>query len=268
MKMMFAALASVAVLTATPAGAAVIAWEATKLTGPSDVSTNGVLLEALNFSGGANPDSYDTEINGVTFEGFTNGVDAVAADDQDFVDPTATIYSSNSTRVTPTDNDQYDTADGGLAAFDELLSRRLQGPSGNDVVTLMGLDVGQLYEVQLFMGGTGIGDNRYIVIDDGTANEFGSATLTNLGDSGVSHSNEPDPNAPGIVITGTFLADSSTQSFSIVNYQPSGSNADRIPNQAFFLNGYQVRAVPEPATWCLGFGFAALAFSRRVFKKN
>ena len=264
MKFKFAFLATLAVVASATADAAVIAWEATKLTGASDVSTNGQLLEALNFSGGINAALRDTSINGVTFAGFVNG----SATSNSFPTPTANYYSSDTIRVTPGDVDNYDTmVVGTVSDYDVLLSQRLFAPASStslrNTATVSNLQVGQDYEIQLFMGGTNTGENRHIVIDDGLASAFGSETTTNLGDSTVDVSNEPAPNPAGIVITGRFTADANSQSFTITNFE-----AGALPNAAFWLNGYQLRAVPEPATWCMGLGLAALALSRRVFSRK
>lgn len=233
-------------LAAANATAATIEWTATPLTGPENVSTRGTLLEALNFSGGVDDTGveYDTTINGVTFEGFTNGVDS----DQNFVSPTATYFSADSVRVTPSDSDNYlgSAAEGGigLELYDELLSRRLLKELPNSAqfgaATLGSLTVGATYEVQLFMGGHFGSENRYIVIDVGLPTEFGSASTTNFGDfDGDSLTN---PN--GVVLTGVFTADATTQSFTIQNRRGD----DSVPGAKFYLPGYQLREVPEPAS--------------------
>lgn len=217
------------------------------LTGPENVSTNGALLEALNFSGGSVADDYDVTINGVTFEGLVNGLDGDTRADSFFPDgvfPTATYFSSDTTRVTASGDDNYLIEEGGLEAFDELLSRRLF--AGGNTATLSNLTIGRQYEVQLFIGGTagpsGVVDNRHIVIDDGTENAFGSIDTTNFGsemgeDIDV-EGGEAQPNPQGFVLTGLFTADAETQVFTISNYRVGS-----VPGAAFYLPAYQLRDV-------------------------
>lgn len=222
--------------------AADIAWSViSPLSGPSDVSLNGTLLEALNFSGGlaSNADNYDTTINGVTFQGFVNNREGNNFLASTFLNPTSTYFRSDSTRVTPSETDNYLVSSGGLPTFDELLSRRLFA-DGN-TTTLSNLTVGVSYEVQLFMGGTEISDNRHIVLNDGTSEAFGSISTTNFGGDFNPGPEDPAPNPAGIAITGNFVADASTQGFRISNYQ-NGS----VSNAAYFLNGYQLRQLAAP----------------------
>lgn len=241
------------------ANAADISWSVVNpLTGPNDVSTNGTLLEALNFSGGLVADDYDVTINGVTFEGLVNGLEGTnnaASQFNDPTTPTAFYFSSDSTRVTASGDDNYFVEEGGLEVFNDLLSRRLF--AGGNTVTLSNLMAGSTYEIQLFMGGTsspdpelgsGVSDNRHIEIDrvdDGMGNitqAFGSITTTNFGsetgdDLGAM---EAQPNPAGFVLTGQFTADDVTQAFTISNVR-NGS----VPNAAFYLPAYQLRLLPD-----------------------
>ena len=221
-----AALSLLAVLSNV--WAADIGWTATSLSGAGNVSTNGTGLEALNFSGGTNSVDYDTTINGVLFSGLVNGLNG----NNNFANPSAIYFSSDSEKVTPTQNNNYDVPPG-LAEYDDLLSRWLfggvSGASGNNI-TLTGLDPGSAYEVQLFIAGS---DTSYIVVDDGTAGAFGGSGTTTIGDTGM-------------VLTGIFTADVSSQSFSLTKYNSDGT----LPNNPMHLNGYQLRLISEvPIVW-------------------
>lgn len=231
------ALSFVALFAAAMASqGADIVWSITSpLSSASDVSTNGQLLEALNFHGGANALDRAVTINGVAFEGFVSGQNGST----DFRLPKATYFSSDTTRVTASDDDDY-LAPPGVSIFDPLLSGRLFGPDGN-TATLSNLQVGRSYEVQLFFGGTEISNNRHIVIDDGAPGAFGSQQTTNFGDDTGSAVGpfEAPPNPAGFALTGQFTADQDTQSFTITNYIDLTP-----PNSRFYLPAYQLRLLP------------------------
>ena len=213
-----------------------ISWQAQPILNSSSVSTNGALVEALNFSAGNNASALNTTINGVTFSGFVNG----DASSIDFRSPRATHFSSNSAFVSIPD--EY-TSPPGLAEFDTLMSQWLFGSFNNgygNEVTLSGLIVGETYEVQLFFGKT-TGANRHIVINDGTSSAFGNQNTTNFGTSSTSST---PSNHYGTSIIGTFVATKSTKSFTITNYLDGN-----IPGAPFFLNGYQLRKPNSNSSW-------------------
>ncbi|MEM1294775.1 MAG: hypothetical protein AAGH89_05375, partial [Verrucomicrobiota bacterium] len=204
--------------------AADITWSAQSLTGAGNVSTNGVLLEALNFNGGDVAANHDTTINGVLFEGFVNG----ALNNNQFPNPTATYFSATSDNVVGSGADWYSVAGGGLAEYDLLLSRSLWG---NELITtLSNLVIGQAYEVQLFFGDTRSDGVVYILIDNGTADQFGNPELTPFRSAS-------DPADNGLAITGTFVATGTTQSFTIANLNDA-------PNP-YRLSAYQLREIDQ-----------------------
>ncbi|MEM1296586.1 MAG: hypothetical protein AAGH89_14560, partial [Verrucomicrobiota bacterium] len=204
--------------------AAEITWSAQSLTGAGDVSTNGTLLEALNFNGGSVAADHNTTINGVLFEGFVNGIN----NNNQFPNPTATYFSTSSDNVVGSGADWYTVTDGGLAEYDLLLSRSLWG---NELTTtLSNLVIGQAYEVQLFFGDTRSDSVVYILIDNGTVDQFGGPEVTPFRSA-------LDPADNGLAITGTFLATDTTQSFTIANLNDA-------PNP-YRLSAYQLREIDE-----------------------
>lgn len=220
---------SIVLLLVGVSQAATITWSAWTLTGTTDVSTTGTQLEGLNFASS----SVDTTVGGVNFTG-SNGTGAA-------------FFSTTSSETT--DGDDYVVADGGLPGFDVLLSGHLWDWPNAETVTLSNLVVGTAYEVQLLIGDTrtnyGI-PNRHIMIDEGTANEFGSFETTHFG--------QPD-DAAGLSILGVFTADAVTQSF-VLN-QVNGTTSEGPT-----LNAYQLREVPEPTTMVL-FTLSGLLIKRR-----
>ena len=217
-------------------------WSAQFLSDPAlDVSLNGVLLEALNFSGGTNASDYDTTINGVLFQGLVSG----ANNNNVWVNPEGVYYSGDSARTTPNTTDNYNAVDGGIAAFDTLLSQYIWGggsTTGGKTVTLKGLVVGDDYEVQVFFGDTSSTTaDRWIVIDDGETSAFGGDGLTNH------KAPTGEPGRAGLVITGTFTATKTNESFTITQY--INGTPPAVAGNAFHLNAYQLRslsAIPNP----------------------
>ena len=213
--------------------AAKVSWSARNLSDPKvDVSTEGVLLEALNFSGGKKRAKYDTTLNGVLFKGLVNG----RARDAKWDNPSAGHFSANSNRVVKDEEDSYDTSPqgGGIPVYDVLLSQYLWGNAGT-AVTLQGLVPGKSYQVQLFFADT-FPQHRFIVIDHGSDSAWGGQGIT---DSKCMDAN--DPARKGLVITGKFTADADAQLFVISQLDQNGKET----NNSFRLSAYQLRETTE-----------------------
>jgi hypothetical protein len=226
-RLWIAALAVLGMTTMTQA--AEISWSSVDLTtNATEVSTNGTFLEALNFNPVGGPTASNTVINGVTFSLHTDGTT-----------PTATYFSANSGGMSL---DSHAIYSAGLVAYTGLLSNFIYHKS-SDQVTLSLLEAGQQYQIQLFVGdGRAQEAATTVTMDIGKANAFTSPGLGS--NSGY-----------GLVINGVFTADAATQIFEMNKNSTKGLQ----------LSGYQLRAIPEPATLGLVVAFGGgIVFLRRL----
>ena len=197
----------------------------TRLSADSDISINGTLVSAVNFSG------FAQTVNGVTFSNvaaLTGATINTGAFDNGGGAPFNTLSADYQNLVTG-------AAFNGTNPFD---------------ITLSGLTVNQTYELQVFahdtraFAGNNDSDRTSIIELNGTA-----ATLDlngNAGQGGV-----------GQFAIFEFVATSDSQIFSVspgpVN--PGGTDVAQI-------NAFQLRAVPEPSSTLL-MGLGALTFALR-----
>ena len=217
--------------------AAVISWTSKSITSTTDVSTGGYLVEAVNI--GVPRNAYvdlTTTINGVTFE----------------ADPGTGVNGGNSNGdYLITDLTNYAGGDfynpEAVTGFNDLLSHvqfTTGAPTDTWTIGSTGnlLEIGQKYEIQLFFSDTRDASTmaRYVQLD-GTYN------------SGAFGAN-------GIVASGTFTADTTTQDITMSLF--NGDNSNTATPQ---LQGYQLRAaVPEPSSiGLLGLGVSLLFLKRR-----
>ena len=225
------------------ATAATISWgTAQTISGDSDINTTGTLTYAFSMGTSA---VAQTTVNGVTFLPF--GINA------GFPPPTDVTVGDVTLAESPGNLFAYNTFGTATAPFSGLSSgyQSLVGtgayadiPTTIDV-TLAGLTPGQDYLVQWWtnnsanltpiLGGSfanTIADNPTgVTLDPNTTNQLGGV---------------------GQFAIGTFTADATTQVFTLE--ASSGFSP--------LINGLQVRAVPEPATYILA--LAGLAAGGRV----
>ncbi len=103
--------------------------------------------------------------------------------------------------------------------------------------TLTNLTIGNEYELQTFFGW----------------NLFGSRITMNVGDGSTIQKTSSGTTENGAWITGTFIADATTQGF----HSSFGTDTTS------YLSGYQLRSVPEPSsTVLIGLGGLALILRR------
>jgi len=215
-------------LAVEPARAAVINWGAAQnITGSSDVVTTGTLHASANFwSTGTSAGSGNITVNGVQFDGFQSPRSPSV--------PGSTSLTVGNITLTGTSpeagnqNLQGFTDVGGPVSYNNLLNQLAYvvnlSTTGTMGVSVGGLTNGAQYLIQYW-----VNDSR----------GGGPATRTTLVDGNILDVNTSD-NLGGLgqYITGTFTANSTTQSFQVTG--GVGSVA--------YANAMQVRllAVPEP----------------------
>jgi len=161
----------------------------------------------------------------------TNGTLVEALNLGDLADYTinGVLFTGNDNSVAPanlsigftgTGNPADGTSTGGVIDSMTLSFSNIGGVSSTGGA-LTGLTIGQAYEVQLISAFAGI--NRSMTFDDGNGNSIANLT-----------------NRPQSFATGVFTADAATQTLNVT--ASTGS---------LFVSGYQLRAVPEPASLSL-----------------
>ena len=239
-----------------PAKAASINWStAQNITGASDVVTTGTLFSAVNFfqSGAAVSGSGNVTVNGVTFTGFglsnANGPTSVTAGN---ITVTGTSNQAGSLNLLG-----FGGA-GGPASYNGLLNQTLYiyntgttSATGKTLnFSINGLTTGSQYLIQYWVqDGRNVDTvrNRTVVVGGQTLAVNVGAVTTGSG--------------LGQYLTGTFTADSSSQTFTAV-----GGTGD-----VAYANAMQVRllAVPEPSTWAIaGVGLACAVIGREVRRRR
>ena len=202
---------------------ATIAWASGDITGDSVVSTNGTSVFAIS---GSASSGGETRVNGVNFVQSSRANAGGIAQEQSPGNEslTTTIANENSTAF----------LDGGLGAVGDIIRGGWWGGNiGNTAtLTLTGLTIGDVYEVQIFAS-----DARDRAIDN---------YVTTLGDGeggpGVTLdlNNQPSGGAAGDFAIGTFIADSTTQTIELAGFANGSSDSGRLQ-----VNAIQLRNV-EP----------------------
>lgn len=216
-------------LAGEPAKAAVINWgSAQNITGSSDVVTTGTLFASANFfSTGTAAGSGNITVNGVQFDGFQSARTPAPGSG-----PTSlTVGNITLTGTSPETGNvnlqgQGVPGLGGPASYNDLLNQTAFVFNTNTTGT-MGVDVGGLTNGAQYLIQFWVNDSR-----------LAAATRTVLvGGNTLAVNTTQTLGGFGQYITGTFTADSTTQSFQSIG--GVGSVA--------YANAMQVRLVPEPA---------------------
>ncbi|AKJ64564.1 hypothetical protein [Kiritimatiella glycovorans] len=215
------------------ANAALISWTAEVFNAASQVSTNGSLIEAINFNG------TNATVNTVAFMADPKAGDVTGADtDYLVVEPfkvigrgaytAATVYTGSVTEMQPV-----------------LDSFRFNTRADQTGFQLTGLTVGEEYEVQIWIGDarTATIQDRYMTIN-GTRIPFSGAWGTSM-----------------YIATGTFTADAITQDLTLAMF--NNANDAALGTQ---LPAYQLRSIPEPSSLSLCVVFAIALMGLRRWK--
>ncbi len=226
-----------------PAKAATINWGAAQnIVGSSDVDTTGTLFASANFGSGTS-----VTVNSVTFNPFTaSGTSTTVGN--------ITLASTSGQNLSVSGDPL-----GGPPSYNGLLeAANFTGgfPTTGfrtQSITLSNLLLGATYSIQYW-----VNDSRAGTTASRTVN-VGSVTLAaNVAQSG---------GGLGQYTIGQFIADSTTQSFSVVGNFNVAENGVSAP----YANAMQVRmvAVPEQSTWVMaGAGIALVATCGEVRRRR
>lgn len=215
--------------TPQPALAAVINWgSAQSITGVSDVITTGTLFASANFAGS------NTTVNGVTFNAFpiTGGGTSATVGNIGLVAAVGTGTGFVPASLTSSSPPWVDLP----ANYQNLLAPtlRLTGPGNQLTVTLSNLFVGGTYSIQYWVNDPRTNATGALVRVGGAVNLDPN--------TGVSGTSTAAAGGLGQWLAGQFVADATTQSFTVA---PTAGSIN-----VTYANAMQVRllAVPEPST--------------------
>ena len=231
-KLCFLSAAVAAMAVASVAQAATISWGTpTQIAGASDISTNGTLVQALNFVG-----TTAQTVNGVTFDPATVGLAPVPQSWGD-VD-----LSSKPGTHTAFLSQLGSTATTGDTSYNDLLESAMFESSdhGGDTLTVNNLAAGVDYEIQFWSNDSRAAITalvgRQTVLEDVT-----SGNAVNV-----------DQNAGlgtlGYYVLGTVTGDGTPLQIHL----DDDSSLDPPEVNSWLLNAMQIREVPEPTTLALG----------------
>lgn len=213
-------LLTLALVPALAPAATVIWGPPQQISGDSDVSTNGSLIGAFNIGDTGVP---STTVNGVVFGGFPAPGGNGSSGNFTMTPGGNGIFTSNTaggSTMPPFSNlsPQYQT----------LLSSYVTPLFSPVTLTMSGLMIGQEYQFQFW--------------SNNSSQQFGYQITATGGGSSITLSSNTKgmEGGRGQHVLGNFVADAATQDISFLGDGDGG-----------FLNGFQLRAVPEPQTGIL-----------------
>ena len=203
--------------------AAEISWTVDLLDSLADFSTEGSLVEAVNWGEGV-----DGTVNGIKFIG----------KEDDGSDLSTSHFSTEADRSTVDDRlfeganwpSSADATEVNNSKILDSVIRDNARKGGEYTIKLTGLIPNRDYIVQLFVSDEGRDDNDgdWMTVDGGKGNELQSPYL--LGSEYQTST----------VFTGTFKADGTTQSFTVFR-----TDNDATSDKTIFLNASQLRILPD-----------------------
>jgi hypothetical protein len=210
------ACAALILLTATFTRGADINWGSPQqITGDSDVSTNGTLIGAFNIGDTGVP---STTVNGVTFQSFPAPGGAGTSGNFIMTPGGGGVFNSNTSggsALPPFSNLS--------SGYQSLLSSYVTPLFSPVTLTISGLVVGGQYEFQ-FWSNLSSQMFGYQITATGGNNSVNLSSNTGEAEGGL-----------GQFVIGDFTADATTQTITFLGDGDGG-----------FLNGVQLRQVPEP----------------------
>lgn len=216
--------------------AAPIIWAVGDISGNSNISTNGSGLLAYNFG------NTTETINGVTFAQATVSTASsitIGGSNEGAIQFSGGQWSQNNASFGGSSSNPYASLSTAYQGF--LIGAT--GAGGDRDVTLLNLDSGQEYEIQFWSN-----DSRNIASVWTRTNTFTATNSATL-DFNVQNAG----GGLGQFATGVFTADAASQLINLT------SNSDNVQ-----IQGYQIRAIPEPTSIVLLLGaLAGLALMRR-----
>ena len=213
---------------------AAIAWSSGDTTQDNDVSINGSLVFAINATTGT---GIQTSVNGVGFVASNREDAGTVAQAQSPGNESIDVFNESIDAFTIGNDNANAFENGGLGNVGEIIRGGWWGgTTGNSnataTVTLTGLTVGDIYEVQVFSNDARSSRNSSFIsrLDDGNGGTGVDLALNN----------QPLGGSAGDFGIGTFTADSSTQSFTVTGLLNGNLNGGRAQ-----VNAIQLRSL-EP----------------------
>lgn len=233
MKTLHTTIGALSLLVALPTTAATVSFSTASYT-TGGISTNGTFIGALTaFS--------TTTVNTVEFTGI-NAAGANVGDVALSGGVSVDIFNQNVNNVSNVGVDDS----GSDALRDDALAGGGSVGDATGTLGFRGLTINQQYEFQLILSDLRFTNND-VDIWFNQADNSGTADIDDLSIKG-----------DGVIITGTFTADSADQDMYIVQTVTTHGS---FPG---FMSSMQLRAVPEPSsTALLGLGGLALILRRR-----
>lgn len=227
----------VLVLMQAPSWAASIIWEAPSIiTADTDVSTQGNLVQAWRFSLNQ---SGSVALNGVAFSSYQRNQSpsafTVGTGEGTLALPALSSWAGYNPYTFGAGSGDFINLS---ASYQTLLGGGLTTTAGvpSTTYTFTNLNIGQTYLVQFWLN-----DSR------GTTGTVGRNNTLTAGNSVMLDVNVSNTTGGlGQYVIGTFIADASIQSISVVpGFVSPSTTAD------LYLNAFQIRAIPEPSSMVL-----------------
>ena len=226
--------AGIASFTAITSHAAIITWNAPKsISGDSDVSTTGTLVNARNFGGTG---VASATVSGVTFQPFVVDGTASSYTAGNATYSTLSVHNPNSaiTSTFQALSPGYNTL---VTSATTLLADK------GYKLTLSGLTVGQKYQFQMWVNdssrtypgpvsATGTEKPFPLCVTDGAGHNVLGLYAGDIG-TGAGANGANRPPTPGQYVLGSFSADAVAQQIEFGN-----------PGHDGVINGFQLRALP------------------------